>query len=214
MNIGYIEKEELWRSLPVYFFCFLIIGFLDMEGYISVGALGTFILAFLVTAIHFSLMVWYRKKEQIDNPSIFLIIDHIFRSESLKEKEVKNPKENSILSSFKENIILFIIMILLYIAYLYASLVYGIDQIFWILVLLFIGSILSKIIYSGRDANQKNPMRLLIFYIIVCVFIFARYLILGYTFLPILKGSIIVGILLVFLTLGIKWLHDKQNSGD
>lgn len=31
MNIGPIEKEELWRSVAVYFFSFLIIGYLDME---------------------------------------------------------------------------------------------------------------------------------------------------------------------------------------
>ena len=71
MNIDDIVKQELWRSLPVYFFSFLIIGYLDMEGYISVGRSETFVLAFLVIAMHFSFMVWYRKKEQIDNPSIF-----------------------------------------------------------------------------------------------------------------------------------------------
>ncbi|MDI9395269.1 MAG: hypothetical protein QM426_07565 [Euryarchaeota archaeon] len=105
-----------------------------------------------------------------------------------------------------------VVTILLYAAYLYASLVYNIDQIFWILVILFTGSTLSKIIYGERKANQKDPVRLLVFYVIACAFIFVRYLVLDYPILPILKGSIILGILLIFFVLGIKWSQSKQNS--
>lgn len=214
MNIGPIEKEELWRSLPVYFFSFLIIGYLDMKRYISVGAPGTFILAFLVTVIHFSLMVWYRKKEKIDNLSIFLIIDHIFRSKSYEDKilDISKKEKTSIISSVRKNMRLLIFTILLYIIYLYASLVYNIDQTFWILVILFIGVIFSKIIYGERKADQKDPIRLLVFYVIACTFIFIRYLVLDYPILPILKGSIILGVLLVLLVIGIKWSQRKQNS--
>ena len=213
MKIDYIVKEELLRSLPVCFFSFLIIGFLDMEGYISVGLSGTFILTFVFTAIHFSFMVWYRKKEQIDNNSIFFIIDHILSSKSYEEKTTKpHEKEISIFSSLRRNVGLLIITMFLYIAYLYASLTYHIDQIFWVLVLLFIGFSLSKIIYGKREADQNDPVRLLVFYVIACVFIFVRYLVLDYPILPVLKGSIILGTLLVLLVLGIKWSHRKQNS--
>lgn len=213
MEIDYIVKEELWRSLPVCFFSFLIIGFLDMEGYISIGASGTFILALVFTAIHFSFMVWYRRKEQLLNPSIFFILNYIFSSKSREERttEYYKDEKTSILSSLKRNIRLLIVTLILYIAYLYASLVYNIDQIFWILVLLFIGGALSKIIYGEGKADQNDPMRLLVFYVIACIFIFIRYLVLDYPILPILKGSIILGILLVLLALGIKWSHRKQN---
>lgn len=213
MKIDYIVKEELLRSLPVYFFCFLIIGLLDIEGYISISGLGTFILAFVFTAIHFSFMVWYRKKEQIDSNSIFFIIDHILSSRSYEEKTAKpHDKEISIFSSLRKNVGLLIITLFLYIAYLYASLTYHIDQIFWILVLLFVGSTLSKIIYDERKEDQNDPVRLLFFYVIACVFIFVRYLVLDYPILPVLKGSIILGILLVLLVLGIKWSNRKQSS--
>lgn len=75
------------------------------------------------------------------------------------------------------------------------------------------GFVLSKIIYDeSTEADQKDPMRLLVFYVIACVFIFVRYLVLDYPILPILKGSIIFGILLVLLVLGIKWSQRKQNS--
>lgn len=184
-----------------------------MEGYISIGASGTFILALVFTAIHFSFMVWYRRKEQLLNPSIFFILNYIFSSKSREERttEYYKDEKTSILSSLKRNIRLLIVTLILYIAYLYASLVYNIDQIFWILVLLFIGGALSNIIYGEGKADQNDPMRLLVFYVIACIFIFVRYLVLDYPILPILKGSIILGILLVLLALGIKWSHRKQN---
>jgi hypothetical protein len=214
MNIDYIVKEELLRSFPVFFISFLIIGLLNREGYIPLGMSGVFTLALFFTAIHFSFMVWYRKKEQIDNNNISFIINHILSSKSHDEKvtELYKDEKTKISSSIREHMGLLIITILLYLAYLYASLVYNIDQIFWFLVILFTGSTLSKITYGERKANQKDPMRLLVFYVIACAFIFVRYLVLGYPILPILKGSIILGILLIFLVLGIKWSQRKQNS--
>jgi hypothetical protein len=213
MNIDHIVKEELLRSFPVLFVSFLIIGLLIREGYIPLEMSRVFILALFVTAVHFFFMVWYRKKEQIDKNSIFYIIDHILSSRFYEEKTAKShDKEISIFSSLRKNVGLLIITLFLYIAYLYASLTYHIDQIFWILVLLFVGGTLSKIIYGERKEDQNNPVRLLFFYVIACVFIFVRYLVLDYPILPVLKGSIILGILLIFLVLGIKWSQRKQNS--
>ena len=77
MKIDYIVKEELLRSFPVFFISFLIIGLLNREGYIPLGMSGVFILTLFFTAIHFSFMVWYRKKEQIDNNNISFIINQI-----------------------------------------------------------------------------------------------------------------------------------------
>ncbi|AAM04949.1 hypothetical protein [Methanosarcina acetivorans] len=214
MKIDYIVKEELLRSFPVLVVSFLIIGLLNREGYVPLGMSGVFVLALFITAIHFSFMVWYRKKEQIENNSIFYIIDYILSSKPHDEKtrEPYKDEETKIFSSFRKNMRLLIITLFLYVVYLYASLVYNIDQAFWILILLFIGSLLSKIIYGVSKENQKDPMRLLVFYVIACVFIFVRYLVLDYPLLPILKGSIILGMLLIFLVLGIKWSQRKQNS--
>ena len=148
------------------------------------------------------------------NPSIFSIINNIFESESYKEKTTEPHKKEkiSIFYSIQKNMLLLIVTMLLYIVYLYASLAYHIDQIFWTLFLLVMGIALSKIIYGEREADQKDPIRLLVFYVIACAFIFVRYLLLDYPILPILKGSIILGILLVLLVLGIKLSHRKQNS--
>jgi len=221
MKIDRIVKQELWRSLGSFFIFLLLFVYLYANNYILIEPQAVFILAFVFTSTVFSLLVWYRKKEQLLNPSIFLIINHVFRSKSYEEK-TRGPDKNEETSVFrsigknlstKTNIGLLILIILLYITYLYASLVYNIDQIFWVLFLLFMGFILSKIIYDeSTEEDQKDPMRLLVFYIIACAFIFVRYLVLDYPILPILKGSIILGILLIFLVLGIKWSRRKQNS--
>ena len=62
-----IVEEELMRSIPVYFVSFLAIGALNYTGYIRIEGIALFILAFIVTAIHFMLMVRYRKKEYRNN---------------------------------------------------------------------------------------------------------------------------------------------------
>ena len=215
MKIDSIVKQELWRSIATYFFFFMSFSFLNLKGYISIKPETTLILAFFFTAIVFSLLVWYRRKEQLLNPSISLIINHIFESKSYEEKttEPYEKEEISISSSIRKHIRLLTLIILLYLAYLYASLVYNMDQISWVLFLLFMGLALSKILYDeSTEENQKDPLRLLIFYVTACVFIFVRYLVLGYPILPILKGSIILGILLALLVLGGKWLYRNRNS--
>ncbi|MGD9777793.1 MAG: hypothetical protein AB7U72_12930, partial [Methanosarcina sp.] len=141
MNIDHIVKEELLRSFPVLFVSFLIIGLLIREGYIPLEMSRVFILALFVTAVHFFFMVWYRKKEQIDDNNFFNIIDHILSSKSHDEKitEINKDEKTKISSSIRKNMRLLILTILLYIIYLYASLVYNIDQVFWILIILFTG---------------------------------------------------------------------------
>jgi hypothetical protein len=213
MRIDNIVKEEIMRSLPVYFISFLIIGYLHLKGYISLGGLGAFILAFFVSAASFSLMVWYRKKEQLFDSSIFSIIGHIFQSKPRGEKnnEIYKNEKISIFSSIKKNISLLLITIFLYSVYLYASLVYEINQIFWFFLLLFIGSVFTKLIYGRSKADQKDPINILYFYIIICIFIFLRYIVLGYSVFPVLQGGIILGILLILLVLGLKHLHYNKN---
>lgn len=99
MNIDHIVKEELLRSFPVLFVSFLIIGLLNREGYIPLEMSRVFILALFVTAVHFFFMVWYRKKEQLLNPSIFSIIGYVFESRSYEEKTIQ-PHENEEISIF------------------------------------------------------------------------------------------------------------------
>lgn len=212
MKVDNIVKEELWRSIATYFFFSMLLAFISREGYFLIDVEVNFILPLFFTAICFSLLVWYRRKEQLLNPSIYSIIDSIFQSKKYEEKivEVSKKEKVSIVSSMRKNISLLTITIFLYIIYLYASLAYNINQVFWFLILFFTGISISKIIYNeSMEADQRDPMKLLIFYIIICVFIFVRYLVLGYPILPILKGGIIIGILPLLMVLRKKWSHRK-----
>jgi hypothetical protein len=55
--------------------------------YIQIDALEAFFLAFVITTIHFILIVWYRKKEYLTDPSISSIINHML--------ERKNPERKN-----------------------------------------------------------------------------------------------------------------------
>lgn len=191
-----IVQEELWRSVAVYFFSFLAIGALNLKGYIAIEGLAIFLLAFLVTAAHFSFMVRYRKKEGLIDSSIFSILGHIFESDST------DKGENGCSASGQKSRIVLATAVFAYIAYLYGSVKYGLDQIFWPLVLIFFGGSLSEVVFSREKRNHADLLKWGTFYAITSLFIFARYLVLGYPVLPVLKGALIVGtVLLMFLLL-------------
>jgi hypothetical protein len=191
-----IVQEELWRSIPVYFVSFLAIGALNLKGYIAVEGIATFLLALLPTAVHFSLMVRYRKKEGLIDSSIFSILGYIFQSGSPEKGKARHS------ASGQKSRIILAIAIFAYIVYLDASVKYGLDQLFWPLVLVFFGASLSEVVFSGGKKDHADLLKWGTFYAIVSLFIFVRYLVLGYPVLPVLKGAMIIGtVLMLFLIL-------------
>ncbi len=114
MKRDHVVEEELWRSVAVYFISFLIVGTLDYEGYVSVEGLGTFVWAFVLTAVHFTLMVRYRKKERIINSSIFSIIDHLLQSKRPEERNGIHPASGQ---NFR---LIVMILVIGYLIYRYA----------------------------------------------------------------------------------------------
>lgn len=92
MNRDPIVEQEICRSIPVYFASFLIVGVLNIMGYISVEGITTFILAFIMTSIHFAFMVRYRRKEQLTDPSISSIIDHLLQPKNPERRNSIHPK--------------------------------------------------------------------------------------------------------------------------
>ena len=76
MKIDYIVKEELMRSFVVYFFSFLVIGGAIMGFSLPLPLSYTFWLALIPAALHFLLMVRYRRKEHLTDPTITNIIRH------------------------------------------------------------------------------------------------------------------------------------------
>ena len=114
MKRDHVVEEELWRSVAVYFISFLIVGTLDYEGYVSVGGLGTFVWAFVLTAIHFTLMVRYRKKELLTDPSIFSIIDYLLQPKRPEGKKGIHPASGQ---NFR---LIMMILVIGYLIYRYA----------------------------------------------------------------------------------------------
>ena len=86
MKIDFIFKEELWRSVPVYFISFLAIGLLVLRGYLPLPLSSLFLLALIPTIVHFLIMVWYRRKEHLTDPTITKILRHRLYPEKHKEK--------------------------------------------------------------------------------------------------------------------------------
>jgi len=196
MKPDLIVKQELWRSVAIYFFSLVAIGALNLKGYISIGGIATFLLAFLITAVHFSLMVKYRKKEGLIDSSIFSILGYMLQSGSPEKGKARHS------ASGQKSRIILALAVFAYIVYLDASVKYGLDQIFWPLVLIFFGASLSEVVFSREKRDYTDLFRWGTFYTITSFFIFARYLVLGYPVLPVLKGAMIVGtVLLMFLLL-------------
>ncbi|AKB44859.1 hypothetical protein [Methanosarcina vacuolata] len=111
MNRDPIVEQELWRSVAVYFASFLVVGALNIAGYISVEGIATFILAFIITLIHFALMVRYRRKEQLTDPSISSIIDHLLQPKNPENRSSIHPESGH---NFRSVLAILVIAYLIY----------------------------------------------------------------------------------------------------
>jgi hypothetical protein len=233
METDNIVNEELSVSIVNYFFYFFLCIPLFFSQNFLIDPTMIFILPFLFTFVHFSLMVWYRRKEHLFVSTFISTVNFLFQSDVYKEKiqdtYYKNKRTNVFLLISKDvrslilliflyivyivaslrnsiggkyvikerlldppiprikNATLLFITVIVYIAYLYVSFVYRIDQLYWIFVLLFIVGLLSKIIYDKKDESQPGSMRLLSLCITVCIFIYIRHLVLGYPIISILN---------------------------
>ncbi|MDN7023732.1 hypothetical protein FGU65_02275 [Methanoculleus sp. FWC-SCC1] len=86
-RVDAILKEELMRSIVVWFVSFLAIGGLTATGYIRVPGFWPFVLALVPTAIHVALMTRYRRREGIADPSIPAIVCHLMGSRSERNEK-------------------------------------------------------------------------------------------------------------------------------
>ncbi|WAI01075.1 hypothetical protein [Methanogenium organophilum] len=195
MKIDYIIKEEMWRSVAVYFVSFLVIGILVVKGYLPLPLSSIFLLALVPTATHFLLMVWYRRKEHLADPTITNILRHALQLEGHGEKDTKQRR------AVIEKVVDAVLVVAVFLIYLYASLVSSVNQIFWFLALVIIGILLTRIIFIERGKYRVNLVRWVVFYFIVSAIILLRYLILEYPVIPILGGLILVGIVSIVVLL-------------
>lgn len=148
MKIDYIIKEELWRSIAVYGGSFLIIGFLSVAGNLPVPLSYMLLLALIPTAVHFLVMVRYRRKENLTDPTITNIFRHALRLRDHGEKTTTRRR------AIFEKVVDTVLAVVIFLIYLYASLAYSISQIYWLPVLLIIGLLLTRIVFI--DGGERR----------------------------------------------------------
>jgi hypothetical protein len=188
MKIDYIIKEELWRSIAVYGGSFLIIGFLSVAGNLPVPLSYMLLLALIPTAVHFLVMVRYRRKENLTDPTITNIFRHALRLRDHGEKTTTRRR------AIFEKVVDTVLAVVIFLIYLYASLAYSISQIYWLPVLLIIGLLLTRIVFIDGGERRITLVRSVVFYLIVAAIVVLRYLALGYPVLPLLQAIVLVGI--------------------
>ena len=188
MKIDYIIKEELWRSIAVYGGSFLIIGFLSVAGNLPVPLSYMLLLALIPTAVHFLVMVRYRRKENLTDPTITNIFRHALRLRDHGEKTTTRRR------AIFEKVVDTVLAVVIFLIYLYASLAYSISQIYWLPVLLIIGLLLTRIVFIDGGERRITLVRSVVFYLIVAAIVVLRYLALGYPVVPLLQAIVLVGI--------------------
>ncbi len=124
----YIVKEELLRSIAVFFYAFIGVGILIKYGYIKTGITATPFLALIVTFVHFAFQVCYRKN------TLSPIIYSFENSKPLRELGI---------------------LVAVYAVYLYFSLQYPVLHRVWFIGLLFIGLKLAKVFELNRPTGVK-----------------------------------------------------------
>jgi len=84
--------------------------------------------------------------------------------------------------------------VVIFLIYLYASLAYSINQVFWLPVLVIIGLLLARIVFTDGGVQRVTVARSVVFYLIAAGFLLLRHLALGHPVLLYLRGIVLVGI--------------------
>ncbi len=166
---------------------FITISILIMNDYLPVPLSYIFPLALVPTVAHFLIMVWYRRKENLDDPNPASILRHVLRSGEYGEGEKKQRR-------FVEKAVDAVLIAVILLIYLYASLASSISQAFWFPVLVVLGILLARIVFIDGGERRFNLARSVVFYAIASAILLLRYLVLGYPALPLLQAIVLVGI--------------------
>lgn len=87
--------------------------------------------------------------------------------------------------------------VILYIGYIYTSITYGIYQVFWMPLLLFLSGAFIRMFFKNVQDAEAHPLRFISYYLIMSAFILIRDLMLGY---PIKNHAMWIMVFGVFVT--------------
>ena len=206
LKIDSIVKEEFWRSIgAVYWISFLTIGYLVLSGYLPISISYAFPLALIPTVAYFLIMVWYRRKENLVDPNPASILRHALGSRRLSEKRTEQRR------AIVEKAVDTALLVMMFLIYLYASLAYSISQIYWFPVLIIVGILLARIIFTDGGVQRVTVARSFVFYLIAAGILLLRYVVLGYPVAPLLQAIVLVGI--VAFPLLYIWERQRTTEG-
>lgn len=80
-----------------------------------------------------------------------------------------------------------ILAVVIFLIYIYASLAYSINQVFWLLIIVLLGLLLTRIVFIDGGERRITFARSVVFYLIVAMIVLLRYLALGYPVVPLLR---------------------------
>jgi hypothetical protein len=186
-RVDAILKEEVMRSLVVWFVSFLVIGGLAMKGYVYIPGFWPFVLAMIPAALHASLMTRYRRREHIYDPSITTVVGHMMESRSARDEMRTAPTRNAARKA--ADILTVVIFALIYIS---ASAFFPALRPLWIVVLVATTIILGYILFDGRAAGA-TPLRTAILYAVLLPLLLVHAYSLGHPVIPVLEIVLVIG---------------------
>ncbi len=206
MKVDSIAKEEFWRTIGgIYWVFCLSIGFLILFGYLPLPQSSMFPLALIPTVTYYLVMVWYRRKEHLVDPSLINILCHALRSGEHGEEKTRQRRVVT------EKMVDAILAAAIFLIYLYASLAYSINQIYWLPVSFIIVLLLIRIVFTDGGERRITVARSAVFYLVAAGLLLLRYLALGYPVVSLLQAIALVGI--VFFAVLFIWKRRRALKG-
>ncbi len=87
-----------------------------------------------------------------------------------------------------------VLAVVIFLIYYYASRAYSINQIFWLPVLVIIGLLFARIVFTDGGERRITLARSVVFYLGAAMIVLLRHLALGHPVLPYLRAIVLVGI--------------------
>ncbi|MDD3622962.1 MAG: hypothetical protein PHQ81_11225 [Methanofollis sp.] len=199
MKFDSILKEELCRSVVVYFVSFLAIGMLIISKDLPISLGLTFPLAFIVTGVITGFVVRYRRMEHLFDPSPIAILGHALQTRKKPRSPTGNTTE-------------VVLAILLYLIYLVIAYAYPPIPFLWIAVLIIVSGVLIHALFKVEGEYQVTPVRWSIFYLVLSALFIVRAIVLGYSVVPLVIVVGIIGIVSgVVLLLWKAWVRGDDR---
>ena len=201
MRFDPIVKEALWRSVVVFFVSIIIVAIIIGTAPLPIPAFLLFPLALAIAAIYFMVMVWYGRKaagrsRSHTHPPSSLPVSGYREGEKVQRRVVVEKVTDAALA------------VVIFLIYLYASLAYSINQVFWLPVLVIIGLLLARIVFTDGGERRVTFARSAVFYLIAAGIFLLRYAVLEYPVLPLFQGIALVGI----ITFPILYIWERRRT--